>query len=94
MGDLDAGHGALLLDEGRYAGEHGDVIVPIDSVVARCDASARFHSGCFHHYEAGAAYCAAAEMYQVPVRCKSVDAGVLAHGGDGDAVTERDFAES
>ena len=29
----------------------------------------------------------------MPVRRESVDAGVLAHGGDGDAVSERDFAD-
>src|ERR1017187_6557506 len=34
VGDLNSGHGAVFLDEGRYAREHRDVVVLPDSVIA------------------------------------------------------------
>lgn len=93
VGDLNTGYSAVLLDEGRYAREHRDVVVLPDSVIAGGDASARLDGGGFHHYESGAAYCAAAQVYQMPVRRESVDAGILAHGRHGDPIAKRDFAD-
>ena len=94
VGNLNAGHGAAFLDEGRYAREHCDVLVFPDSVIAGADAAARLDGGGFHHNESRAAYGTAAKVDQMPVRCESVDAGILAHWRDGDAIAKRDFADS
>jgi aconitase B len=93
VGDLNTGHGAVFLDEGRYAREHRDVVVLPDSVIAGGDASTRLDGGGFHHYESGATYCAAAQVYQMPVRRESIDAGILAHRRHGDPIAKRDFAD-
>ena len=43
--------------------------------------------------QTGAAYRAAAEVYQMPVICEAIDAGILAHGGDDNPVGEFDTAD-
>jgi hypothetical protein len=93
VSDLDAGHRALLLEERGDALEHRNVFVLVDSVIARADAAARFYGGGFHNHESGTADGAAAKVNQMPVRRESIDGGVLAHGGDGDAVAKGNFAD-
>src|SRR5580658_9337793 len=83
----------MLLDERCNACEHRDVLVLPDSVIAGGDPSARLNGGRFHHHQSSAADRAAAQVYQMPVRRESVDAGVLAHGRDGDSIAKGDFAD-
>ncbi len=93
VGDLDAGNRAMFFDECGNALQHRDVFVFIDAVIAGADASARFDGGGFHDDEPSAAYRAAAEVHEVPIGRESVNAGVLTHGRDGDAIAIVDLAD-
>ena len=90
--ELDGGDAAVLLEEGRDTGEHGDVVVGPDAEVAGGDAGFGADGCGFGHYHARSSYCPAAEMDQVPVGGVAVDRAVLAHGRDDDAVGEGDAA--
>ncbi len=92
VGELDAGDGALLLEEGGDAGEEGDVVVGVDTEVAGSDAGFGADGGGFGEDGACSADGAAAEVDEVPVVGVAVDGAVLAHGGDDDAVGEGDAA--
>ena len=72
--NLNAWDCTLFLYEGRYARQLRDVLIFPDSVIAGTDASARLDGGRFHHHQSGAAYRAAAQVHQMPVRRESVDA--------------------
>jgi hypothetical protein len=60
--------------------------------VAWGDAAFGQDGGGFHYDERGASDGAAAQVDQMPVRGEAIFAGILAHGGDGDAVAEFDGA--
>ena len=64
-----------------------------DAVVLGRNAAARFHCRRFHGHQPGAADCAAAEVYQMPVVGDAVLARILAHRRDRDAVPESDAAQ-
>jgi len=68
------------------------VIVLPDTEILRADAAFRGHGAGFGKDQGGAAYGAAAEMDEVPIAGEAIGAGVLAHGGDYDAVAEEDVA--
>jgi len=74
------------------AGEEGDVLVFPDAEILRADATLGGDSAGFGEDEGGAANGTAAEMDEVPIAREAVGAGILAHGGDDDAVAEEDVA--
>ncbi len=90
VGELDAGAGALGVEEGGDALEVGDVFVFPDAEVGGGDAAFGGDGGGFKGDEASSALGASAEVDEMPVSGKAVFAVVLAHGGYADAVGERD----
>jgi hypothetical protein len=93
MGELSAGVGAMLVKEGGDALEFGDVLVFPDAEIGRRDAAFGADGVGLSDNEPGTADGAAAEMDEVPVVGKSIDAGVFAHGRDGDTVWQSKAAE-
>jgi len=93
VGELGAGVGAMVVEEGGDAAELGDVVVFPDAEVAEGDAGFGADGAGFGDDEGGAADGAAAEMNEVPFAGEAVGGGVLAHGRDGDAVGEGEAAE-
>jgi hypothetical protein len=91
--ELGAGVGTVLVKEGSDALEFGNVLVFPDAEVSRRDAALRAHGVGLCDDEAGTTYGAAAEVDQVPVVGKAIDAGVFAHGRHGDAVWQSEAAE-
>ena len=90
VSQLDAGNGALAQEKMRDAGEEADVIVFPDAEILGADAAFRGDGAGFCEDEGGASDGAAAEVDEVPVVREAIDAGILAHGGDNDAVAEKD----
>ena len=84
--ELHAGRTALSVHEPYDALEHLDVIVFPDAEIVRADAPFGCHRGRFGEHERRAAHRAAAEMNEMPVVGEAVDARVLAHRRDDDAV--------
>lgn len=81
------------MEEGGDAFELGDVLVFPDAEVAWGDAGFGAYGVGFGDDESGAANGAASEVDEVPIVGKTVDRGVFAHGGDGDAVGKSEAAE-
>ena len=73
VGELDAGVGTVLVEEGGDALELGDVLVLPDAEVAGSDAGFGADGGGFGDDEAGAADGAAAEVDEVPVVGEAVE---------------------
>ena len=73
--------------------EHPDVIVFPDAEIVRADAPFGRYRGRFGENERSAAHRAAAEMNEVPVVGEAVNARVLAHRRDNDAVGKREALE-
>ena len=90
VGELNAGAGAVSMEEVDDAGERGDVLVFPEAEVKRRDAAFGRDGSGLSEDESGAADGAAAEVDEMPVGGESVFAGVLAHGRDGDAVGKGD----
>ena len=80
VGELGAGVGAVLVQEGGDALELGDVLVFPDAEIAGGDAAFGADGVGFGDDEAGTADGAASEVDEVPVVGKAVYAGVFAHG--------------
>src|SRR5665213_456794 len=76
---LDAWHRPLSANERRGAGKRSNVVVLPDTQVAGRDPAMLFDRGGFGHDERGPTYSAAAQVDQVPIRGKTILAGVLAH---------------
>jgi hypothetical protein len=93
MGELGASVGAVLVEKGSDALEFRDVLVFPDAKISRCDAAFGADGVGFRDDEASTANSAAAEVNQMPVVGKAIDAGVFAHGGDGDTVWQSEAAE-
>jgi hypothetical protein len=91
--ELGAGVGTVLVKEGSDALEFGNVFVFPDAEISRRDAALWAHGVGLCDNESGTAYGAAAEVDQVPVVGKAIDAGVFAHGRHGDAVWQSEAAE-
>src|SRR3954454_13920811 len=94
MRELNAGDGSVLVQEADYAREELDVLILIYAEVPIGDAAARLDSTCLEDDEPCPTDGTAAMVDEVPVGRKTVDAGVLAHGRDHDAVVERDIAHA
>ena len=93
VGQLNAGGGALRMQEAHDAREELDVFVLPDAGVVRRDTSDGFDGGSFGADQAGAAHRAAAEMDEMPVIEESIVGAVLAHGRDGETIAQGDFAD-
>jgi hypothetical protein len=78
----------LRVDEADAAREPLDVRVLVDPEVLRADAAVGGNGGRLRHHQRRAAGRARAEVHEVPVIRKTVDARVLAHRRDDDAVRE------
>jgi hypothetical protein len=81
------------VEEAGNAFELGDVLVFPDTEVAWGNTGFRADGGCLGDDEAGAANGAASEVDEVPIVGKTVDGGVFAHGGYGDAIGQSEAAE-
>jgi len=93
VGELGAGVGAVLVQEGGDALELGSVLVLPDAEIAGSDAAFRADGVGLGDDQGGAADGTAAEVDEVPVVGEAVDGGVLAHGRDGDAVGQGEAAQ-
>ena len=94
MRDLNAGHGALVLDEACDAGERLDMRIAPDPHIAGRDATVAGDGGRLDHDKTRAARCAAAEMHEMPVIGEAVLRGILAHRRHGDPIAQRHLAQS
>src|SRR5205814_7425539 len=93
MRKLNAGHGALRLDEPRDACQRLDVLVLPDPQVLRRNPSARLDGRGFGDHQRRATHRARTEVHEVPVGGEAIIATVLAHRRDADAVPKRDAAQ-
>src|SRR6185437_5919628 len=91
---LDARHRTLLRDERRDARKEIDVRVLPDAEIVGGDAAVRRDGRGLGEHEPGAANGTGAEVDEVPVVGKAIDARVLAHWRDDDAVAQGDIAQS
>ncbi len=86
MRELDTGQRLLRVDEANDAREAGDVAVVVDAEILRADAPIGGDGRRFGHHQRGAADGARGEMHEVPVVREPVNARVLAHRRNDDAV--------
>jgi hypothetical protein len=93
VGELSSSHGTVLAEEAHYPSEILDVCVLPDAEVGGTDAALGDDGGSFGEDGACAPNGASAEVDEMPVVGEAVFAGVLAHGGNGNAVTKRDIAD-
>lgn len=93
MGELDRRVCALSVEEVDDARKHGDVPVFPDAEVIGRNSALGQNCGGLGEDQARASDGSAAEMHQVPVIGEAVDARILAHGRDGDAIGQSDTAE-
>jgi hypothetical protein len=93
MRQLDAGNGALRMDELGDARQHFDMPVFPDSEVSRRNASFRSNRRCLDHYQGCPANRTTAEMDEMPIVGKAIYGTILAHWRHGDAVAKSDAPE-
>ena len=93
VGELGSGYGAVLAQEADYTREVLDVCVLPDAEIGGTDATLGDDGRGFGEDGACAANRTSAEVDEMPVVGKAVFARVLAHGGDGNAVTKRNIAD-
>ena len=93
MGKLRSGNRSVLAEEADDAREVFDVRVFPDTKVGGTDAPFRRDCSGFGENRTSAADGAGAEVNQMPIIAEAVFAGVLAHRGDGNAVTKRNIAD-
>jgi len=67
MGDLDARHSAVLLDNLYYPAQRLDVFVAPDADVKGGDAPERLHGGGLGDNQSRAAHSARTQVYHLPV---------------------------
>ncbi len=92
VGELDAGHGALLADEAGDPGDGLDLGVAPEAQVAVGPPTPGLDGGGLREDQSGAPQRKTPEVDQVPVVRDAVGRDVLAHGRDDDAVRGRDAA--
>ena len=90
MRQLDAGNGAVLLQERGNPRQPLDVSIAPDAEILRTDSAARFDRRRLDDDKRRAADGAAAQMHEMPVGRKTVHGAVLAHRRHADAVPQRD----
>jgi hypothetical protein len=88
MRNLNSGRGALPVNEAGYPFQKLYVLVLPDSVILGRDAAARLDSTGFHDYQGGAPDSAAAKVHHVPVVREAIDARVLAHRRNCNAIAK------
>jgi hypothetical protein len=93
MSQLNGGAGTLRVNELDNAVESGDVGIAPKAQIAGGDAALGENGGSFKDDQAGAALGTAAQMDEMPIGGDAVVRGVLAHGGDTDAIGQRDRLE-
>jgi len=93
VGELDAGASSLGMEEQGDAPQGGDMLVFPNTEVSGGDAALGGDGGGFKSDQAGAALGAGTKVHEVPVGGEAVFRGVLAHGGDADAIGELEGAE-
>ena len=93
MRQLDAGNGAVLLQECGNRRQPPDVRIAPDAEILRTDSAARFDRRRLDDDKRRTADRAAAQMHQMPVGRKAIFAAILAHRRDRDAVAEGDVAD-
>jgi hypothetical protein len=93
MGQLDAGGGALGVQEIDDAGEGGDMLVLPQAQIGIGNAALGGNAGGFEDHQAKAANGKAPEMDQMPVIGEAVLRRILAHGGDDRAVAQGQAAQ-
>jgi hypothetical protein len=93
VGELGSGYGTVLAKEANYTRKVLDMRVLPDAEVGGTDAALGDDGGSFGEDGACAPNGASPKVDEMPVVGKAVFAGVLAHGGNGNAVTKRDIAD-
>jgi hypothetical protein len=93
VGELGSGDGAVTAKEVGDAPKVLDLIVLPDSEVGGTDATFGNYGVGFGEDRTGASDGAGAEMDKMPGVGETVFAGVLAHGGDSDAISEGDIPD-
>src|SRR5262249_25736457 len=91
--ELHAGERFLSVDELHDPRKPRDVRIVVDAEIVRADAADCADRRRLGHHERRPSDRAASEVYEVPVVGEAVDAGVLAHRRDDDAVRERQRAK-
>jgi hypothetical protein len=84
--------GALLLQKPRDSRQRLDVLIFPDAHICRRNATDCLNGGGFYHHRGRAAYRSAAQMDQMPVVGKTVNARVLAHGRHQNSIAQIDAA--
>jgi hypothetical protein len=92
MGKLNSRNGTLRFDELRRTRERLNVRIFPNSQIYRTDASIGCDRGSFGKNQRRAANCARTEMDKMPVRRESIDARILAHRRNDNAIAKCDFA--
>ena len=87
VGELGSGYGTVLAKEANYTRKVLDMRVLPDAEVGGTDAALGDDGGSFGEDGACAPNCASPKVDEMPVVGKAVFAGVLAHGGNGNAVS-------
>ena len=93
VGKLGSGYGTVVAKEANYTRQVLDMRVLPDAEIGGTDAAPGDDGGSFGEDGACAPNGASAEVDEMPVVGEAVFAGVLAHGGNGNAVTKRDIAD-
>ena len=88
MRELHTGNAAVLLDEMKDARERLDVVVAVDAEIGGTDAAALRDRRRFRQDQSRAANRPAAQVHEMPVVRKSVEARVLAHRRHHDPVAQ------
>ena len=94
MAELDAGHGAELLDEAGDPLERFDEAVVPQAGIGRRGAAARVDLGRLHEHQAASARRILAQMHEVPVADMPVHGGVGQHGRQHDPVLQLHAADA
>jgi hypothetical protein len=93
MGQLDRGHGAMILDEPSDGSPSFNLSVVPDSGVGSRDSPIRIHRRGFGHDETRATNRATTQVDQMPVVRDTLLSGVHTHRGDTNSVSEFDVAD-
>jgi hypothetical protein len=90
---LDSRHRSLFSNKGKHTTQRLYVVVCPDAKVLRTDACICRDGRGFRYDGSGASYGSAPKMDEMPVRGKAINAGILAHRGNNDAVRKFHAAE-
>jgi hypothetical protein len=91
---LNSGYAALPFDKRENSSEWFDVCVTPYTKVLRADTAVGRDCGGFGENGGGSPNGPAAKVYQMPVRGKTIHAGVLAHRGNHDSMRQFQTANS